>query len=125
MSIREWRARRSSIWSRKPMPVATVETPAPSRSIATSTSVSLVARLTAALRMRAPDLPAFYQGLTGFATTASPGCGNCIGGGRTLHLGEPRPSMQQSSAPDLWHGTTILTVRKGGVVAIGGDGQVS
>ena len=25
----------------------------------------------------------------------------------------------------LWHGTTILTVRKGGVVAIGGDGQVS
>jgi ATP-dependent HslUV protease subunit HslV len=27
--------------------------------------------------------------------------------------------------PDLWHGTTILTVRKGGGVAIGGDGQVS
>jgi ATP-dependent HslUV protease subunit HslV len=26
---------------------------------------------------------------------------------------------------DAWHGTTILTVRKGGVVAIGGDGQVS
>ena len=26
---------------------------------------------------------------------------------------------------DIWHGTTILTVRKGGVVAIGGDGQVS
>src|ERR1700687_3883218 len=23
-----------------------------------------------------------------------------------------------------WHGTTILTVRKGGVVAVGGDGQV-
>ena len=32
--------------------------------------------------------------------------------------------MQQPQ-PDLWHGTTILTVRKGGVVAIGGDGQVS
>ena len=31
--------------------------------------------------------------------------------------------MQTQS--DLWHGTTILTVRKGGVVAIGGDGQVS
>src|SRR2546429_4738088 len=29
------------------------------------------------------------------------------------------------SSPDLWHGTTILTVRKGGTVAIGGDGQVS
>ena len=26
---------------------------------------------------------------------------------------------------DLWHGTTILTVRKGGLVAIGGDGQVT
>ena len=31
----------------------------------------------------------------------------------------------QTQSPDLWHGTTILTVRKGGVVAIGGDGQVS
>ena len=31
--------------------------------------------------------------------------------------------MQSQS--DLWHGTTILTVRKGGTVAIGGDGQVS
>jgi ATP-dependent HslUV protease subunit HslV len=26
---------------------------------------------------------------------------------------------------DAWHGTTILTVRKGGTVVIGGDGQVS
>jgi ATP-dependent HslUV protease subunit HslV len=25
----------------------------------------------------------------------------------------------------LWHGTTVLTVRKGGAVVIGGDGQVS
>jgi ATP-dependent HslUV protease subunit HslV len=32
--------------------------------------------------------------------------------------------MQQSQS-DLWHGTTILTVRKNGIVAIGGDGQVS
>ncbi|MFZ1208220.1 MAG: HslU--HslV peptidase proteolytic subunit, partial [Pseudolabrys sp.] len=24
-----------------------------------------------------------------------------------------------------WHGTTILTVRKGGSVVIGGDGQVT
>jgi ATP-dependent HslUV protease, peptidase subunit HslV len=31
----------------------------------------------------------------------------------------------QNPQNDLWHGTTILTVRKGGVVAIGGDGQVS
>ena len=33
--------------------------------------------------------------------------------------------MQQPIQSELWHGTTILTVRKGGVVAIGGDGQVS
>src|SRR5687768_5758438 len=33
-----------------------------------------------------------------------------------------RMSAQQMPS---WHGTTILTVRKGGVVAIGGDGQVS
>src|SRR5438552_3752855 len=31
--------------------------------------------------------------------------------------------MQTQS--EIWHGTTILTVRKGGIVAIGGDGQVS
>jgi ATP-dependent HslUV protease subunit HslV len=31
----------------------------------------------------------------------------------------------QSPQSDLWHGTTILTVRKGGNVVIGGDGQVS
>ena len=30
-----------------------------------------------------------------------------------------------SSSPETWYGTTILTVRKGGKVAIGGDGQVS
>ena len=31
----------------------------------------------------------------------------------------------QPPSSDLWHGTTILTVRKGGTVAIGGDGQVT
>ena len=31
----------------------------------------------------------------------------------------------QATQSELWHGTTILTVRKGGVVAVGGDGQVS
>jgi ATP-dependent HslUV protease, peptidase subunit HslV len=30
-----------------------------------------------------------------------------------------------NSTSDIWHGTTILTVRKGGSVVIGGDGQVS
>ncbi len=34
--------------------------------------------------------------------------------------------MQNPNSPqDSWHGTTILTVRKGGSVVIGGDGQVS
>ena len=33
------------------------------------------------------------------------------------------PSSQDTFHNDLWHGTTILTVRKGGVVAIGGDGE--
>jgi ATP-dependent HslUV protease, peptidase subunit HslV len=31
----------------------------------------------------------------------------------------------QSHSSELWHGTTVLTVRKGGAVVIGGDGQVS
>ena len=31
----------------------------------------------------------------------------------------------ETPASPLWHGTTILTVRKGGTVVIGGDGQVS
>src|SRR6478736_9121254 len=31
----------------------------------------------------------------------------------------------QSNAYEPWHGTTILTVRKGGKVVIAGDGQVS
>src|SRR5262244_1807891 len=70
-SMREWRARRSSIWSRKPMPVAIDDVPLPSRSTATSTSVSLVARLTLALRMPAgPRARALYQGRPDFATAA-------------------------------------------------------
>src|SRR5215468_10377733 len=52
MSMREWRASRSSIWSRKPMPVATLATPDPSRFTATSMSVSLVLRLRLAVRMQ-------------------------------------------------------------------------
>jgi ATP-dependent HslUV protease subunit HslV len=31
----------------------------------------------------------------------------------------------QSTPAGVWHGTTIITVRKNGVVAVGGDGQVS
>ena len=33
--------------------------------------------------------------------------------------------MNNQTSPELWHGTTIVTVRKGGKVVIAGDGQVS
>src|SRR3954469_21092195 len=52
MSMREWRASRSSIWSKKPIPVATVDTPDPSRLTLTSMSVSLVLRLIVAVRIK-------------------------------------------------------------------------
>src|SRR5450830_351363 len=34
-------------------------------------------------------------------------------------------ASNESPSSSTWHGTTILTVRKGGTVVIGGDGQVS
>src|ERR1700749_4930210 len=33
--------------------------------------------------------------------------------------------MQAPDQSVIWHGTTILTVRKNGLVAVGGDGQVT
>jgi ATP-dependent HslUV protease subunit HslV len=33
--------------------------------------------------------------------------------------------MSSPENSPVWHGTTILTVRKNGIVAVGGDGQVS
>jgi ATP-dependent HslUV protease subunit HslV len=33
--------------------------------------------------------------------------------------------ISNTQAPEIWHGTTILTVRKGGKVVVAGDGQVS
>ena len=38
---------------------------------------------------------------------------------------DARHSAYGEGSPQIWHGTTILTVRKGGTVVIGGDGQVS
>lgn len=35
------------------------------------------------------------------------------------------PHSSPGGAPEVWHGTTILTVRKHGKVVVGGDGQVS
>ena len=39
--------------------------------------------------------------------------------------GSPKGMRMESSTKTPWHGTTILTVRKGGKVIIAGDGQVS
>src|SRR5579864_2576393 len=33
--------------------------------------------------------------------------------------------MTRASDPSQWHGTTILSLRKGGEVVVAGDGQVS
>src|SRR5579884_383039 len=35
------------------------------------------------------------------------------------------PSRQEPGSDSLWHGTTIISVRRGSEVAIAGDGQVS
>src|SRR5580704_10633852 len=125
-SMRECRANRSSIWSRKPMPVAIVDAPVPSRSTATSTSVSLVVRFTDALRMTIlANSRAFYQGLVRRANVPC----ICIATRQFLNHawteGFQRMQSPENGQSGLWHGTTILTVRKGGVVAVGGDGQVS
>jgi len=44
---------------------------------------------------------------------------------RTAQIQPKSMTPSETSQPAPWHGTTILTVRKGGVVAVGGDGQVS
>jgi ATP-dependent HslUV protease subunit HslV len=38
---------------------------------------------------------------------------------------EMTEAIANSPQQPVWHGTTILTVRKGGKVVIAGDGQVS
>src|SRR5262245_33875880 len=112
--------------------------------MATSTSVSLVVRLTTPLRMMGlvksggacscrrtgahfagpcADPRAFYQGFAIFANTARGQ--NCAYMPQCLNHAQALGSRMQPPSPDLWHGTTILTVRKGGTVVIGGDGQVS
>jgi ATP-dependent HslUV protease, peptidase subunit HslV len=56
----------------------------------------------------------------------APDDANCNRAPQSLNLPEARGPMQASQPPSpVWHGTTILTVRKAGKVVIGGDGQVS
>src|SRR5215472_2904590 len=51
---------------------------------------------------------------------------DCKQAGQPLDQVERGIPMQASpTEPLVWHGTTIVTVRKGGKVVIGGDGQVS
>jgi ATP-dependent HslUV protease subunit HslV len=42
-----------------------------------------------------------------------------------MSFDNPAGSSPSASSSTLWHGTTILAVRKNGAVVIGGDGQVS
>jgi ATP-dependent HslUV protease subunit HslV len=44
---------------------------------------------------------------------------------RPVHADIVDGSSMTAPSQDLWHGTTILTVRKGGTVVVAGDGQVS
>ena len=58
------------------------------------------------------------------ATAATDGvCGCRIASPHNAVFTNTGSRMDDST--NLWHGTTILTVRKGGSVVIGGDGQVS
>src|ERR1044072_8709883 len=75
MSMREWRASRSSMWSKKPMPVAMFDAPLPSRPSATWTSFSLVFRFTAPVRMKIPRIRApFSKGDAPAPWVGEPGC---------------------------------------------------
>jgi ATP-dependent HslUV protease, peptidase subunit HslV len=82
--------------------------------------------LTDAVRIIFSATPRFYQGFGRFATVRTR---NCNAGGQVLNHAQAKALRHmQSSNPGpsgLWHGTTILTVRKGGMVSVGGDGQVS
>src|SRR5262249_25656525 len=50
----------------------------------------------------------------------------CFGADQCINQAPSGRAMaMQPQSFDLWHGTTVLTVRKGGAVVIGGDGQVS
>jgi ATP-dependent HslUV protease subunit HslV len=81
--------------------------------------------------------PAFYQAAAG--TAIAPRAAPAFA--MHLHWRWPSPrsgvhievwlkAVRRMRSPEMmqslpWHGTTILTVRKGGTVAVGGDGQVS
>src|SRR3954464_3847843 len=74
------------------------------------------------LDLRGAEPRAFYQGFAAFATAAT---GIAPPSHNAYIISKHRDPRMQPTSPDLWHGTTILTVRKGGSVVIGGDGQVS
>jgi len=51
--------------------------------------------------------------------------GNCLSRLAHLHDGIGSSGVPNRMTDSLWHGTTILSARKNGVVVIAGDGQVS
>ena len=66
-SISAWRASWSSMWSKKPTPVRQECSPVPSRSMRTERSVSLVLRLTSALRTASASFGCCAPAYTGAA----------------------------------------------------------
>lgn len=73
---------------------------------------------------RLNDKPLVFQGSITFNRSHGglrPAAGWAI---IAFYPGESKTIMADSSPPS-WHGTTILSVRKGGRVVIAGDGQVS
>src|SRR5207302_1946911 len=72
------------------------------------------ARDHASQRIRHDDLPDRLNAILTANWPANNGCWNCVPLSQVLHQGPQRdfPAMQPTQ-PELWHGTTILTVRKG------------
>src|SRR5262249_33743396 len=113
-----------SMWSRKPMPVATSARPEPSRFTFTVISVSLVER--AILPSRIGKHPGAARSSSNATLTPPPRTRKSGYGLRRRNealYGRREFSMRDE--PQTFHGTTIVSVRKGNKVAIGGDGQVS
>src|SRR4051794_34232072 len=100
--------------------------PRPSRSISTSTWVSLVMRLIRLLRMPSPELEGAVLSGAARIRHSRTRIDQIAPARRNAYIiSQAWDARMQASLPEPWHGTTILTVRKNGSVVIGGDGQVS
>src|SRR5215218_9927189 len=123
-SMSACRAKSSSMWSRKPTPVAISAFPVPSSVRLTVTSVSAVRRLTIPARMGFIILCGVRPRL--LSSRAPKRHRRWNPAAEPLSQDVPwSPQALADDTPPRMHATTILMVRKGGRVVIGGDGQVS